>query len=256
MHSITAPIDPLIISLLGTVNLSTAVAAAIKSGDLEPEGAFARFSGTCHAVAPGFFDSKRFEAHEAFWCFDQNAPTNNIVGEVAWFQTGVYVSSPSVMPVPLLVHAGATTLEQLGTSVIDIVRVQVPLALHAVSEEAIQQLLDQFAAMAEIAPPVTVRARLITQTRADGWTTTARAWFDKTHLGPFALQDLTVPRDRVNLDNRWCFQKSKNIYASTFSSPEWSPAAASTITLLMLEAALATGIKDSVIVEVARIREG
>ncbi len=243
--------DPLIISFSGSIELCAAAIDAIRAG-LEPEDAFARFAGTCHALAPDLFEAKLFEAHEGFWCFDPDAPTNRMSGELAWFQMGVYTSTPRTMPIPLLLHAGATAVEQLGKCSIDTVRLQVPLDAHALSDEAIQPLLDQFAATEHLRQPVTVRVRLISRTRSPGWTTASGAWLEDAYLEPFAVRDLTVSNTQVDLDARWFLRQSKSACDAAFSSPEWSPAAAATITLLMLQAARAAGAHGSVIVELTR----
>lgn len=116
MHPVTesADADPVIVSLSGSVFLSAPVVTAFQSGELEPEGAFARFYGTCHALGPHWFTTKQLEAHEAFWCFGDVVRSGRFSGDLAWFQTGVYDLSTALVSVPLLVHASGVAVEQLG----------------------------------------------------------------------------------------------------------------------------------------------
>lgn len=248
--------DPLIVSFSGSVVLSPTVIAAIEAGEFEPEGAFARFSGTCHAFASEQFEAKRFEAHEGFWCFDprrliMQSVDSQSAGDIAWFQTGVYVSKREPLPVPLLIYAGKSAVEQLGKSSIKSVRTQVPLDAHFADEEFLQQNLDQFCALSGFSPVFNVEAQLITRTQVGRWVNSAGAWFSDTNLEPFTVRDLSVSRNRVALDNRWSIRKSTSVCRATFSSPEWSSAAQSTIILVMMEAARAAGISGTAVLDVS-----
>lgn len=246
-------LDPLIVSLTGSVTLSAPIVSAIESGELEPEGAFARFSGTCHALAPQCFDSNQLQAHEAFWCFDDGAQIDQTIsGELAWFQTGVYTSSVALQSVPLLVHAAGEAVQQLGTSSFDSIRVQVPHARGGFSEKAIQQLVDQFSALANVRSAVEVHAHLMCRRHHKRWTSEATTWFDNTYLVPLALQNLEMAQDRVNLDNRWALRQAQSLCTAVFSAPEWSLSLASTIAVLMVEATRATCTNGTLIVEVKR----
>ena len=234
-------LDPLIISLTGSVSLAAPIVAAIESGELEPEGAFARFSGTCHTLAPQWFNSNQLQAHEAFWCFgDGTQIDQTISGELAWFQTGVYASSVALQSVPLLVHAAGEAVQQLGTSSFDSIRVQVPHTRGGFSEEAIQQLVDQFSVLANVRSAVEVHAQLMCQRHHKRWNSIAKTWFDNTYLVPLALQNLEMAQDRVNLDNRWALRQAHSLCTAVFSAPEWSLSLASTIAVLMVEATRAT----------------
>ena len=250
MHPVTESADALIVSLSGSVSLFAPVVTAIQSGQLEPEGAFARFSGTCHALGPHWFDTKQLEAHEAFWCFGDDVRSGRISGELAWFQTGVYASTAALVSVPLLVHAGGVAVEQLGACTFKSVRVQVPPTGHCFDEEAVQQLVDQFSAIDDVHSAVEIRARLIGRARPERWTSTATAWFEDTYLEPLAVQDLGMTDDRVALDDRWAFRQTRGVCTAKFSAPEWSLSVASTIAVLMVEAGRAAGIIESVVVDV------
>lgn len=250
MHPVTESADPLIVSFSGAVSLSAPVVTAIQSGELEPEGAFARFSGTCHALGPHWFDTKQLEAHEAFWCFGDDVRGGRISGELAWFQTGVYTSSAALVSVPLLVHAGGSAVEQLGACTFESVRVQVPPTGRCFDEEALQQLVDQFSAMADVHSAVEIRAQLMSRARPKRWSSAAAAWFEDTYLEPLAVQDLDISDDRVALDDRWAFRQTRGVCTATFSAPEWSLSVASTIAVLMVEAGRTAGINETVVVDV------
>lgn len=250
MHSLTGATDPLIVSLSGSVSLSTPVVNAIQSGALEPEGAFARFSGTSHALAPYWFESKQLEAHEAFWCFDDDACSPRIDGELAWFQTGVYAPSAALVSVPLLIHAGGAAVEQLGKCAFTSVRVQVPSVERGLDEEAIQQLVDQFSVMEEVHPAVKIHAQINSRTRPEQWTSAAKTWFKDTYLEPLSVQNLAMSDDRVVFDERWAFRRAGGVHTAMFSAPEWSLSVASTIAVLMVEAGRAAGINETIIVDV------
>lgn len=254
MHPVTesADADPVIVSLSGSVFLSAPVVTAFQSGELEPEGAFARFYGTCHALGPHWFNTKQLEAHEAFWCFGDVVRSGRFSGDLAWFQTGVYDLSTALVSVPLLVHASGVAVEQLGPCTFTSVRVQVPATGRRFDEEAVLQLVDQFSALADVdTTAVEIRAQLMSRARPERWTVAAAAWFEDICLEPLAVQDLAISDDRVYLDDRWAFRQSPGTCTAVFSAPGWSLSAASTITVLMVEAARSAGINGTFVVDVS-----
>ncbi|MFC0581188.1 hypothetical protein [Micrococcoides hystricis] len=244
-------LDPIIISLSGFLSLQDHIQTAIRSEELEPESVFARFAGTGQALSPHWFKTKQLEAHEAFWCFNNGIQSGFLNGELAWFQTGVYNKEAALLSVPLLVQAAVTATEQLGTCSFHSVRVQVPGSSHAVDEETVQQLTDQFSALGDINASKKVEARLFTSTRIERWSSAAASWFSDKYLEPILMLEACETRDRVKLDDRWCVRESKGTCCALFTVSEFSPAVAAVLVVLMVEAGRAAGINKSVVVEVS-----
>ena len=251
MHRVKRPeVSPLIVSVSGAIELSTTAITSIRSGILEPEGAFARFAGTCHTLSPQWFDKKQLEAHEAFWNFDNEAQSGKISGELAWFQIGVYSPAVAILSVPLIVHAGVTTLEQLGSYLVSSVRVQVPPSGKPVNQKVVHRLVDQFAALVDFDSDIQVEAKLISRACPKQWESVANSWCEKRHTEPFKVLDVSLSISHLVSDDRWSFRSARSACSAVFSVPEWSPSVASTIVILMIEAGRAAGINETVSVDV------
>lgn len=244
------PDDPLVISIRGSMKLDQPTFAAIRSGELEAEGAFACFYATSKALSPCTMVQDLFEAHEGFWGFDTNLQTDRLNGELGWFQTGIHARRRSTLPVPLLVHSAFQAVAQPGEYEFSGLRVQAPLSAHVIGWQALQVLLDQFAATAEVSRPRTATARLFSQSHRNAWQTKGADRFNKTHLEPFVASGISSGTPEIEFDGGWSLSKPQASGGATFTTPEWSPPAAATMEMFMLEAARAAGIKGTVIVDV------
>ncbi|AZT92699.1 hypothetical protein CXR23_05695 [Brevibacterium aurantiacum] len=69
MHIVKGSTDPIIVSVDGTLEVTEAIHRGIQAGEIDEEGAFARFFGLCTALSPQSSANKVFEAHEGFWAF-------------------------------------------------------------------------------------------------------------------------------------------------------------------------------------------
>lgn len=237
-------------SISGSVKLDEPTMAAIRSGELGAEGAFACFYATSKALSSCTMEAELFEAHEGFWVFDDNLQTDRLNGELGWFQTGIHSRCRSGLPVPLLVHSASQAVGQLGKYEFTGLRVQVPLAAHVIGGEAIQVLLDQFAATADISRPRTATARIFSQSLPNTWQMKGAEWFNQIHLEPFVVSGISSEVPDIEFDERWDLNKPKVAGLVSFTTPEWSPSSAATMVLFMLEAARASRIKGTVIVDV------
>ncbi|MGP5219728.1 hypothetical protein [Arthrobacter rhombi] len=244
------PDDPLVISVQGSMKLDQPTLAAIRSGELESEGAFACFYATSKALSPRAMAQDLFEAHEGFWGFDGNLQTDRLKGELGRFQTGIPTRGRTALPVPLLVHSASQAVGQLGEYEFSGLRVQAPLSAHVIGWEAIQVLLDQFAATAEVSKLRTATARLFSASPSKKWQTKGAEWFNKTHLEPFVASGISSETPDIEFDGRWSLSTPETSERATFTTPEWSPSAAANMVMFMLEAARAAGIKETVIVDV------
>lgn len=244
------PDDPLVISIRGSMKLDQPTLAAIRSGELESEAAFACFYATNKALSPCTMAQDLFEAHEGFWGFDVSLQTDRLNGELGWFQAGIPARHRTALPVPLLVHSASQAVGQLGEYEFSGLRVQVPLSVHVIGWQAIQVLLDQFAATAEVSRPRRATARLFSASHSKKWQTKGAEWFNNTHLEPFVASGISSEAPDVGFDGRWSLSKPQTSGRATFTTPEWSPPAAATMVMFMLEAARAAGIKETVIVDV------
>lgn len=69
MHIVKGSTDPIIVSVDGTLEVTEAIHRGIQAGEIDEDGAFARFFGLCTALSPQSSANKAFEAHEGFWAF-------------------------------------------------------------------------------------------------------------------------------------------------------------------------------------------
>ncbi|MBO0595063.1 hypothetical protein I2485_08630 [Nesterenkonia sp. E16_7] len=242
--------DPFIVSIMGSVPVSGAVASAIHSGELESDGAFACFAGTIHSLAPDTTSEEEVQPHEGFWNFDGLSAADLISGELGWFQAGVYTKSTVPLPVALLVHAASRSIEQLGKYDLGGIRMQLPAATHAMSDSVRQDLLDQFTGLAEVRSHTTATVRILFSEKRRQWVDSTTDWFARTHIEPFTSVAISSASAKESFDNRWSLRSPEHLGTITFTTPEWSPAAAAALMLLVLEATDRSGIHETFIVEI------
>lgn len=252
MHIVKGSTDPIIVSLDGTLELTEDVHRGIQAGEIDEEGAFARFFGLCTALSPQSSANEAFEAHEGFWEFAGAETLRTLRGELGWFQIEHLGGVPPSMLVPLFLHAAADTVAQLGSLSISSFNIQIPEVVAPVDSVWIQTLLDQFAAVDGATEPTEATVNLFTPPRARLRDSAVENWFEATHTGDIVLRALTDENSRATFDDRWALRSSPMVLRAVFDVPEWSAASASTLVAFMLEAARASNIVGPVIVNVGR----
>ncbi|WP_164743136.1 hypothetical protein [Brevibacterium aurantiacum] len=252
MHIVKGSTDPIIVSVDGTLEVTEAIHRGIQAGEIDEDGAFARFFGLCTALSPQSSANKAFEAHEGFWAFGGAETLRTLRGELGWFQIEHLGGVPPAMLVPLFVHAAADTVAQLGSLSISSFSIQIPGHVAPVDPVWIQTLLDQFAAVDGATEPTKATVNLFTTPRARLRDSAVENWFEATHTGGIMLRTLTDENSRATFDDRWALRSSPMVLRAVFDVPEWSAASASTLVAFMLEAARASKIDGPVIVNVGR----
>lgn len=94
--------------------------------------------------------------------------------------------------------------------------------------------------------------RVFFSEKDDRWAESARNWFARTHVFPFVAEVVSSATSEERFDNRWTVGDMKGVGTVTFDTPEWSPAAAAALVLLVLETVQTARTDRAVIVDVAR----
>jgi hypothetical protein len=246
--------DVLLITLCGELELGQALVEQIRRGEIGPESAFGCLYGTVRAFSPWATTDVLRSLNDGVWCFDESLTGPRMAGDLAWFQVGADAVRPSGVSLPLLVHAGARSVDQLGHWEFGGLRVYCPRAIPTVDAFAIQECLDQFRIATSLRVPKEVEVTVRHSTSHAQWAEGLEAWAEYTSIEPFVLSEIrgtTRHEERAGTvagDFTSRYQSS-----AVFSVPQWSPDSAVLLLQLIREATRRILRDDAVEVDIMRV---